>query len=795
MTVLAALSTMLVAPMPAMAAPDVPSVQMAPTTEPAQVHDDSLETVPVQGVDDEALESLEDAQANDDELAVLTDEQITDEFMAAGLTWLAEESDPVTEASIRVREDGGWTDWHDLEVHADQMAGETGRTGTEPLLTNGADGVQVKVLTVSGKEPQGLELSLIDPGTAATDGAQAPVTSTPKTQGTDSASTTSQSLRPNVVTRAQWGANESWAKPATKMDKLDAMYLHHTAGTNTYTPAQSYQQLRSIYSYHTQSLRWPDIGYHFLVDKYGTIFQGRAGSMDSLVMGSQAGGFNTNTIGVSAMGNYDVVSPPAEMVRSIESVFAWQASTHGLNPTGTTTLTARSGPRTSTSKYEVGTQVRVNTILGHRDTNATACPGRYLYPMLSSIRQNVSHKITSAPSVPQTQTPRALSYQMQPGGLKAMASWSSVPADRYQIMFRAAPHGGDNLNTLPWIAGKTTTSTSIDLSVDPGESAQFAVRAIRGDVPGEQVYLGQHTGPISLNNASVILSNGMRQISDSKGVWGLAARATDPGARLQINRASAARQVFVTGRSSGTGGIEVLQGGTPVGGLRLPSGGGTCAVSLPGGSDVTLRTVGSGTTVIERVALVRSGQSSTLSTAGCDRQFADNPRGSGYFADVNWMQWSGLSGGYAASNTYGKKHQITRGESLAFIQRYIAPSHTPSRTSVFKDVPTTHTFHQAISWGASTGVAGGYTDGRFRPSQNVTRGEFASLLYRASGQQHTSSTLRGFRDVPREAPHAQAIAWMADTGISSGYADGTFRPSRPITRAEVAALMHRFDAR
>ena len=148
--------------------------------------------------------------------------------------------------------------------------------------------------------------------------------------------------------------------------------------------AQAYGQVRAIFSYHAESLRWGDIGYNFLIDRYGTIYEGRRGSLDSLPLGAQAGGFNTNTFGISTIGNFDVAQPPAGMVESLKRYFAWKGLQYGINATGTTTLTLGRG----TSKH--------SRVPDHdhdswtRDTHATACPGRSPVFPTTRIRKDVA---------------------------------------------------------------------------------------------------------------------------------------------------------------------------------------------------------------------------------------------------------------------------------------------------------------------------------------------------------------------------------------------------------------------
>lgn len=349
-------------------------------------------------------------EAVEEDLAVLTKPLSTIEFNTTGVTWSAKTSVPVKEASIRVRENGQWSEWNSMEILP--TAPGSDRTGTEPLVTSGADAVQVRVLTEDGKAPEGLEIVTIDPGTSDKDGAGASDKTTvieapTKATGVgkfsamanlqiQTSTTNADALKPKIITRAQWGANESWSTASAKNSSLKSLYIHHTAGTNNYTStSQAYQQIRGIYDYHTRSLKWGDIGYHFLIDKFGNIYEGRKGSITSLPLGTHAGGFNTDTMGISAMGNYDVAKPSPAMMNSIKQVLAWKGKQYNLNVKGTTTLTSR-GAAGSTAKYSYGTKVTVPVIAGHRNTNATACPGIYIWSQMDQIRNEVSQRMNAS---------------------------------------------------------------------------------------------------------------------------------------------------------------------------------------------------------------------------------------------------------------------------------------------------------------------------------------------------------------------------------------------------------------
>jgi Subtilase family/Fibronectin type-III domain/S-layer homology domain/PA domain len=172
--------------------------------------------------------------------------------------------------------------------------------------------------------------------------------------------------------------------------------------------------------------------------------------------------------------------------------------------------------------------------------------------------------------------------------------------------------------------------------------------------------------------------------------------------------------------------------------------------------------------------------------------FTDNAPGSQYYDNVRWMQCAGITTGYADGN-YRKASDISREESVGFLHRYVKPE-TAAEPADFPDVSENSTFFEAISWANAEGVTTGYADGTFRPGQGVTRGEFASFVFRAVGPAAGTVEGEGFIDVPESSAHYEAIAWLAAENISTGYADDTFQPGRPITRGEVAALLSRTDA-
>ena len=173
------------------------------------------------------------------------------------------------------------------------------------------------------------------------------------------------------------------------------MVIHHTDTTNSYTTlAQAEQQVRAVYAFHVKGRGWSDIGYNFVVDRFGHIFEGRAGSITKAVLGAHTGGFNSFTMGVAALGTFTSAAPPAAMVSSIAKVVAWKMSQYGANINGVVSLRSSGG---GTDKWPTGQVIRVNAITGHRTFGATACPGDALWAKLASIRSQATAIVRTAP--------------------------------------------------------------------------------------------------------------------------------------------------------------------------------------------------------------------------------------------------------------------------------------------------------------------------------------------------------------------------------------------------------------
>lgn len=318
----------------------------------------------------DASEGGADAPAGDRVVAELprTD---TKSFSLVGVTW--EKGAQDYDVQVSVRTDGAWGTYQDLEFEPGDPDNETGRPGTEPLWTGAADGVAVKVSSASGVKPTGLRVATVDPGR--------------DTAVTPMAATVGQ---PKIISRSSWGAGPgtSCSSPIYGSSMLGAV-LHHTAGSNSYTASQSAGIVRATQSYHVGGRGWCDLGYNFLVDKYGQIFEGRKGGIDKMVRAAHSGNgpVNERTIGVSMMGNYDATEPSAALKKSVADLIAWRFSLAKLPATGT---------------YSIG-GVTLNRIAGHRNVLATACPGARGYAWLTAsngLRTEVANRLKNGTTTP-----------------------------------------------------------------------------------------------------------------------------------------------------------------------------------------------------------------------------------------------------------------------------------------------------------------------------------------------------------------------------------------------------------
>lgn len=293
---------------------------------------------------------------------------LTDRDELVGITWTS----GTPTVRVRFLTPHGWTAFEAPEDDSDVPVAEErerARAGTEPVWRpTGATLVDVRVTGTAAD----LELVTVGDGERRN-------TRSFGIANADAAA--GSALLGGVRTRKDWGADESLRSgKVSYASSVQAVVVHHTAGGNDYAPQDVPRKIRADYAYHVQARGWSDLGYNLVVDKYGGIWEGRAGGIGRAVIGAHAAGFNTGTLGVSLLGDMAKTAPTKETVTAMARVAAYAGATWRFDPTAKVTLTSRGSPR-----HRSGTRVTLSRVHGHRDTGRTACPGA-LYDRLGDIR-------------------------------------------------------------------------------------------------------------------------------------------------------------------------------------------------------------------------------------------------------------------------------------------------------------------------------------------------------------------------------------------------------------------------
>jgi hypothetical protein len=303
-------------------------------------------------------------------------------YSMVGLTWEESLVSPVLD--IRARSGGRWGEWRGMScLHdgPDRGSGEgAARGGTDLAWIGPSDGVQVRV---TGGRPRGLRLVLLHPWTQPEDDLETPDGRRRDRRGVGVVP------RPEVRGRRRWGADESWRDGRPRYNRtIQQVHVHHTANSNDYHRRDVPALIRGMYRYHTRYLGWSDIGYNFVVDRFGRIWTGRAGGAGRPVRGAHTLGFNATSTGISVIGNFDVASPSPAVLDAVAAVAAWKLRPFGRDPRGAVRVWSEGSDR-----YRRGKVVALPVVDGHRDTNDTACPGAHLYQALPEIRRRAGHLV------------------------------------------------------------------------------------------------------------------------------------------------------------------------------------------------------------------------------------------------------------------------------------------------------------------------------------------------------------------------------------------------------------------
>ncbi|WP_040632756.1 FG-GAP-like repeat-containing protein [Mobilicoccus pelagius] len=438
--------------------------------------------------------SPEIARTPDLEVLGATGRQEVDETLAViGVTWGG--STPLA-VQYRTEDARGWSEWQGIDTGADGEGADAGsgtRNGSDPIVLTGVKAVQARILGAAGESPRNPTLSVIDPGHGDADA------NTDRTAGAAQAAAS----RPQIRSRAEWGADESLRRGSPSYGVVRGAIVHHTAGTNNYSPSQVPAILRGIYAFHVKDRGWSDIGYNFLVDKWGRVWEGRYGGTSRALVGAQASGFNSVTMGISVMGDYRQVQPSPAAIDAVTRTIAWKASVHGFDPQG----------RFSSNG---GTYRNVS---GHRDVGQTTCPG-LIYGYLPAMASRAAALKGSA-SVGHT------GGSAQTGGTARPPVVAAPPAgilNSSDAMLRGS--SGALFAVSPKGAAGITYARSIDKRNWRGYDPVLVTQDISGDTFPDLLTLGSRDGRLYVHPGTASGVAGRRSLG---GGWSSMSHILAPG--------------------------------------------------------------------------------------------------------------------------------------------------------------------------------------------------------------------------------------------------------------------------
>ncbi|MFE9908540.1 N-acetylmuramoyl-L-alanine amidase [Streptomyces clavifer] len=310
--------------------------------------------------------------------------------------------------------------------------------------------------------------------------------------------------QPPIVSRAGWNADESVNDEAPDyMDRVKAVFVHHTAQTNSYSCADSAAIVRGLHAYHVEANGWKDLGYNFVVDKCGTVFEGRRGGADRAVMGAHTYGFNRETAGIAVIGMYTDSSAASAATTAVARVAAWKLGQYDGNPAGTTTLTAGAdGVDFTGRRFTAKQDYSFSRISGHRDGFNTQCPGGALYAQLPAIRGHAAGPVAGLAIT--SVTGAALSGTSHHTRADITVGWSATTPAAFVTKYELLVDGRS-------VASTTGSATSAAATLTAG-SHKVQVRAThqsgRTSASATATVVADRTAPVFTTKPALSLRTG-----------------------------------------------------------------------------------------------------------------------------------------------------------------------------------------------------------------------------------------------------------------------------------------------
>jgi uncharacterized protein with LGFP repeats len=287
--------------------------------------------------------------------------------------------------------------------------------------------------------------------------------------------------QPPIIARRAWARGGAHPRVAPAYGTVELAFVHHTENPDGYSAASVPEMLRSIYDFHRYTHGWNDIGYNFVIDRFGRIFEARAGGIDEPVIGAQAGGYNAYSTGIAILGTYSSqrISPAA--LTALEHLLAWKLSLHGAPVEGHVTVRVTPGGAVY-SRFPANTPVSLPRVSGHRDADSTNCPGDALYGELPALRGRAV-RLAGRPARATLLSQAAEAASGEPttltGSLRFLDGIPIVGAP-VEIQQRTVAHRGEAVAELTVAHAVTGPDGrwSLPIVVSPGAADRAALRAV-----------------------------------------------------------------------------------------------------------------------------------------------------------------------------------------------------------------------------------------------------------------------------------------------------------------------------
>lgn len=618
-------------------------------------------------------------------------------------------------------------------------------------------------------------------------------------------------VKPPVISRRAWGSPEPTSSPrwAPEYRRVTHVIVHHTETTNN--DGDYAARVRAIWYFHTFTRGWGDIGYNYLIDPRGNVYEGRYGGDD--VVAGHAYPFNYGSLGVSLIGNYDAVAPSSALRDSLIKLLAWAVDRRRIDPQGVSTFTGA---------LTCGGSVRLTrpNIAGHRDFrgtgcgrefNAKTCPGTYAYALLPTIRAALGmglppyRAVFESHTTPQTMAPGSIitaTVVVRNGG---SLTWPQAGPNPVRLGYHWYTLDGARLT-----AGYPDVRTPLRQDVGYGTAVTLAAHVgapvtpgtyeLRWDLVHELVTWFADKGSATLNlrvtvaaqdatppAARVLPLDPYQGAADFTVYW---SGADDPGGSGLLN--------YDVQYRVGAGGPWInWQTATPATSAPFAGADGYTYAFRARARDRAGNVgpyVAVGDTVTT-VALAPPRLEILVPAPG--QRVSPGPLSfvgqtdAGALARVN-----GVDVPVGKDGTFGATVQAPAGGDFPILVEVQSLSGKVARDTVvvhvggrFRDVPPAYWAFDAIEFLSALNVISGYDDGTFRPGGSITRAQYMKMLAGAFRWAAARPTRARFGDVPLEYWASSYIEAAVAKDLISGYDDGSFRPGSEVTRAQVAKVL------